>query len=225
MKGYAQGASIPSGLIGYWDFETLESDGESFANRGTAGATKYAQYVEKITGNGPAYCETRAVNNDQLGMPILPGTLDVKTTAKWDVAPGTLSDKGGTVAAGTAKVSYAAAGEYTPKLTLENMWGSDSKTIDFITVTAGTGLEDAVVEMMGVYPNPFTDFVNIMFAEEGVYTAQIVALDGRLIEDKVMSVAAGEGVRIDINGEQGTYILRILDNKGVAVRTMKLIKK
>lgn len=226
MNGYAEGATIPSGLIGYWDFETLESDGESFANRGTAGADKKAQYVEKITGNGPTYCETRAVNNDQLGMPILSGSLEVKTSAKWDVAPGTVSDKGGTLEEGTAKVSYAVAGEYTPKLTLENMWGSDSKTIDFITVTtAGSGVEQSVVEMMGVYPNPFTDFVNIMFAEEGVYTAQIVALDGRVIEDKVMSVAAGEGVRIDINGEQGTYILRILDNKGVAVRTMKLIKK
>ena len=106
------------------------------------------------------------------------------------------------------------------------MWGSDSKTIDYITVTTpGSAVEQSVVEMMGVYPNPFTDFVNVMFAEEGVYTAQIVALDGRVIEDKVMSVAAGEGVRIDINGEQGTYILRILDNKGVAVRTKKLIKK
>ena len=67
--------------------------------------------------------------------------------------------------------------------------------------------------------------VNIVFAEEGVYTAQIVALDGRIIEDKVMSVTANEGVRIDINGEQGTYILRILNDKGVALRTMKLIKK
>ena len=129
------------------------------------------------------------------------------------------------IEAGNAKVSYAIAGEYTPKLTLENMWGSDSKTIDYITVNTGTGIEESVVEMMGVYPNPFTDFVNIMFTEEGVYTAQIVALDGRLIEDKVMSVAANEGVRIDINGEQGTYILRILNDKGVAVRTIKLIKK
>ncbi|MBR5241439.1 MAG: T9SS type A sorting domain-containing protein, partial [Muribaculaceae bacterium] len=104
--------------------------------------------------------------------------------------------------------------------------GSDTKVIDFITINnPGTGLEESVVEMMGVYPNPFTDYVNIMFAEEGVYTAQIVALDGRVIEDKVMSVAANEGVRIDINGEQGTYILRILDANGVAVRTMKLIKK
>ena len=226
MNGYAQGASIPSGLIGFWDFETLDADGTSFSNRGTSGADKKAQYVEKITGNGPAYCETRAVNNDQLGMPILSGSLDVKTTAKWDVAPGTVVEKGGTVAAGTAKVSYAVTGEYTPILKLENMWGSDSKTIDFITVVPkGTGLEESVVEEMGVYPNPFTDFVNIMFTQEGVYTAQIVALDGRLVEDKVMSVAANEGVRIDINGEQGTYILRILDADGVAVRTMKLIKK
>ena len=225
MKGYATGATIPSGLLGYWDFETLESDGESFANRGTAGATKYAQYVEKITGDGPAYCETRAVNNEQLGMPILPGTLEVKTSAKWDVAPGTLTDKGGTLAAGTANVSYSAEGQYTPKLTLENMWGSDSKTIDFITVTTGSGLEDAVVEEMGVYPNPFTDFVNIMFTQEGVYTAQIVALDGRLIESKSLSVVANEGVRIDINGESGAYILRILNENGVAVRTMKIIKK
>ena len=226
MKGYAEGVTIPNGLIGYWDFETLDADGTSFSNRGTSGADKKAQYVEKITGNGPAYCETRAVNNDQLGMPILSGSLDVKTTVKWDVAPGTVVEKGGTVAAGTAKVSYAVTGEYTPILKLENMWGSDSKTIDFITVVPkGTGLEESVVEEMGVYPNPFTDFVNIMFTQEGVYTAQIVALDGRLVEDKVMSVAANEGVRIDINGEQGTYILRILDADGVAVRTMKLIKK
>ena len=225
MNGYPEGATIPDGLIGFWDFETLDADGTSFSNRGTAGTAKKAQYVEKITGNGPAYCETRAVNNDQLGMPILSGSLEVKTTAKWDVAPGTISDKGGTLEAGNAKVSYAIAGEYTPKLTLENMWGSDSKTIDYITVNTGTGIEESVVEMMGVYPNPFTDFVNIMFTEEGVYTAQIVALDGRLIEDKVMSVAANEGVRIDINGEQGTYILRILNDKGVAVRTIKLIKK
>ena len=106
------------------------------------------------------------------------------------------------------------------------MWGSDTKAIDFITINnPGTGLEESVVEIMGVYPNPFTDYVNIMFAEEGVYTAQIVALDGRVIEDKVMSVAANEGVRIDINGEQGTYILRILNANGVAVRTIKLIKK
>lgn len=105
------------------------------------------------------------------------------------------------------------------------MWGSDSRTIDFITVTQGTGLEDAVVEEMGVYPNPFTDFVNIMFTQEGTYTAQIVALDGRLIEDKQMSVNANEGVRIDINGESGAYILRILNEDGVAVRTMKIIKK
>ena len=226
MNGYAEGATIPNGLIGFWDFETLDADGTSFSNRGTAGASKKAQYVEKITGNGPTYCETRAVNNDQLGMPILSGSLEVKTSAKWDVAPGTISDKGGTLEAGTAKVSYAVTGEYTPKLTLENMWGSDTKVIDFITINnPGTGLEESVVEMMGVYPNPFTDYVNIMFAEEGVYTAQIVALDGRVIEDKVMSVAANEGVRIDINGEQGTYILRILDANGVAVRTMKLIKK
>ncbi|MBR5532786.1 MAG: T9SS type A sorting domain-containing protein [Bacteroidales bacterium] len=226
MNGYAEGATIPDGLIGFWDFETLDADGTSFSNRGKAGASKKAQYVEKITGNSPAYCETRAVNNEQLGMPTLSGSLEVKTTAKWDVAPGTLSDKGGTLAQGNAKVSYAISGEYTPKLTLENMWGSDSKTIDFIKITqAGSGVEQSVVEAMGVYPNPFTDFVNIVFAEEGVYTAQIVALDGRLIEDKVMSVTANEGVRIDINGEQGTYILRILNDKGVALRTMKLIKK
>ncbi|MBQ7820234.1 MAG: T9SS type A sorting domain-containing protein [Bacteroidales bacterium] len=225
MNGYAEGASIPSGLLGYWDFETLESDGESFPNRGTKGSSYKAQYVEKITGNGSTYCETRAVNNDQLGMPILPGSLEVKTTAKWDVAPGTVVETSGTAAAGTAKVSYAVEGQYTPKLTLENMWGSDSKTIDFITITQGTGLEDAVVEEMGVYPNPFTDFVNIMFTQEGVYTAQIVALDGRLIEDKQMSVNANEGVRIDINGESGAYILRILNEEGVAVRTMKIIKK
>ena len=224
MNGYQEGATIPGGLIGFWDFETLESDGCSFPNRGTAGSSKKAQYVEKITGDGAAYCETRAANNNQLGMPILNGSLDVTASLKWDVAPATISQTSGTKENGSVKISYDASGEYKPKLTLENMWGSDSKTIDYILVGL-SGLEKNVAEEMGVYPNPFEDFVNILFSAEGRYKIQIVALDGRLIEEKEFYASQGEGVRVDINGEQGVYILRVIDANGVAVRTMKLIKK
>jgi hypothetical protein len=77
---------------------------------------------------------------------------------------------------------------------------------------------------MGVYPNPFTDFVNLSFAKEGEYTIQIVALDGKLIESKQANVSTNEVVRLDVNGEKGMYIVKVLNANGTAVRTLKVIK-
>ena len=219
MNGYEEGATIPDGLVGYYDFEKINPDGYTFPNRGKAGADKKAEYM-KFNSD-----QTKLVpDNNQLGNPILNGSFEVKTDSVWIAKDATFHSVGGTLEDGKAEISYKASGEYKPQLKLENMWGSDSKTIDFIQV-GPSGIEESVAEVLGVYPNPFTDFVNIMFTKAGVYTVQIVALDGKLIETKELSVADGEGVRIDVNGDKGTYVLRILDERNIAVRTVKVIKK
>ena len=106
------------------------------------------------------------------------------------------------------------------------MWGSDSKSIEYITVIDPSGIEDIeAVETLGVYPNPFTDYVNLMFAKAGTYTVQIVAMDGKLIENKKLVVNDNEGIRVDVNGSKGTYIIRIINADNVAVRTLTVLKK
>ncbi|MEG1998888.1 MAG: hypothetical protein RR015_02625, partial [Bacteroidales bacterium] len=134
-------------------------------------------------------------SNDELGNPAISGSYEVKTTPKWSLPDAT----GITESGNSAVTSYAAEGTYTAGLTLGNMWGNDSKTlIDYVVVTFPDGVEESVIEVMGIYPNPFTDFVNIMFTKGGKYTAQIVALDGKLIETKELNVSDGEGVRVDV---------------------------
>ena len=83
------------------------------------------------------------------------------------------------------------------------MWGSDTKTVDIVVVPYPDGVEDSKVEEMGVYPNPFTDNVNLSFAKEGGYTIEIVAIDGKLIESKAVLVSTNEIVRVDVNGDAG----------------------
>ena len=225
MKGYE---TAPEGLQGYWTFETMtkDSDGNKvFPNLGKKGASYNAAIISTVGQKGENTSEvTETVingSNDELGNPMISGSYQVTTSAEWTLPSATVVSKEGT----TAKVSYNAAGEYTAGLTLKNMWGSDNETIDFVVVSNPDGIEESVVEMAGVYPNPFTDFVNLYFAEEGNYTIDVVALDGKTIESKAVTVASGEGVRLDINGEKGMYIVKVKNADNTAVRTLKVIKK
>ena len=222
MNGYPEGTEVPNGLLGFWDFETVNEDGYTFTNRGTKGtdAVWNADYV--TYNNGEVFGKP---NNDQSGIPLLSGSLDVTTTATWNIPGGNLQSTGGTKENGTAQVSYDASGQYTPSLTLENMWGSDSKSIEYITVTEPSGIEDVITaEALGVYPNPFTDYVNIHFNQAGSYKVQIVAIDGKVIETKQLEVNENEIVRLDVKGGAGQYLVRILNTDNVAIRTMTVIK-
>ncbi|MBR2476372.1 MAG: T9SS type A sorting domain-containing protein, partial [Bacteroidaceae bacterium] len=125
-----------------------------------------------------------------------------------------------------ATISYNATGTYTAGLTLKNMWGSsETKSVDIIIVPYPDGVEESVVEQMSVYPNPFTDYVNLSFAKEGKYTIEIVALDGKLIESKSLSVDTNEIVRVDIDGDKGIYILKVVAQNQSVVRTIKVVKR
>ena len=229
MKGFSE---APSGLQGYWTFENMvqvTENGETknvFPNLGKKGASYNAAIISTVGQKGENTSEvTETVingSNDELGNPMINGSYQVTTTAEWNLPNATIESKD----ANSVTVSYNASGTYTAGLTLKNMWGSDKKEmIDYIVVTVPDGIEESTVEMMGVYPNPFTDFVNLYFAEEGNYTIEIVALDGKTIESKAVTVASGEGVRLDINGEKGMYIIKVKNANNTAVKTLKVIKK
>ena len=105
------------------------------------------------------------------------------------------------------------------------MWGKDTQSVEIAVISWPDGVEDAVIEGMGVYPNPFTDFINMSFVKEGLYTIEIVALDGKLIESKQINATTNECVRVDVDGEKGMYIIKVKNNNGTAVRSLKVIKR
>ena len=227
MKGYSE---APSGLQGYWTFENMvqvTENGETknvFPNLGKKGASYQAALISTVGQKGENTSDVEetiiSASNDELGNPMISGSYQVTTNAEWSTPNATVVSNEGT----SAVVSYAAQGTYTSGLTLKNMWGSDNKTIDVVVVT-GSGIEESEAAKMSVYPNPFTDFVNLYFAEEGDYTIEIVALDGKLIESKAVSVLSGEGIRVDVNGDKGMYIIKVKNANNAAVKTMKVIKK
>ena len=221
MKGYA---TAPSGLQGYWTFENTITDATGlkvFPNLGQKGSSYTAAYVLMEEDGNNQVEKIIDGQNGELGNPMINGSLQVKTTKEWNLPSAVVEQS----TSDNATISYNAVGTYTAGLTLKNMWGSDIKSVEIAVIDWPYGVEDAVIEEMGVYPNPFTDFINMSFAKEGLYTIEIVALDGKLIESKQVNVTTNECVRVDINGEKGIYIVKVKNINGTAVRTMKLIKK
>ena len=224
MKGYT---TAPSGLQGYWTFETTTENSEGkkvFPNLGQKGSSYVAEMVSTLGEENASSGKVETVinaSNDELGNPMISGSYQVTTTPEWDTTEAELA----TLSNG-AKISYNATGTYTAGLTLKNMWGSsETKMVDIVIVPYPEGIEEAVVEHMSLYPNPFTDYVNLSFAKEGTYTIDIVALDGKLIESKSLSVEANEIVRVDVDGDKGIYILKVVAENQSVVRTIKVVKR
>ena len=224
MKGYS---SAPSGLQGYWTFETTQENSEGknvFPNLGQKGNSYVAEMISTLGAENGSTGITETVldaSNDELGNPMITGGYSVTTSAEWNLPNADVIS----TANKKATISYNAVGSYTAGLTLKNMWGSDTKSVDIVVVPYPYGVEESVVEEMGVYPNPFTDCINLSFVKEGAYTIEIVALDGKLIESKYVSVSANEIVRVDVNGDNGVYFVRVVADNGANIRTVKLIKK
>lgn len=65
---------------------------------------------------------------------------------------------------------------------MENGWGTDSKTFEFITVGNPDGVEEVNLEAeLKAYPNPFIDHVNVKFTVEGIYTVRICDMNGTIV--------------------------------------------
>lgn len=220
MKGY-EGREIPANLAGYWDFETINEDGSSFDNKGKGGDIK-AQMIKFEGGGGESTSGTGEVavkaNNNELGNPAISGSLEVKTTQTLK-APGANVTEGN----GSAELKYTSGGTYNVTLTVANRWGSDTRT-QAVVVTDATALDEAKIAELSAFPNPFTDAVNVMFAQEGTYEMGIYSVDGACLMKDVVEASQNEVVRVDLNAPKGIYILKVMkDNK--CVQVIKLSKQ
>ncbi|MEG2164465.1 MAG: T9SS type A sorting domain-containing protein, partial [Bacteroidales bacterium] len=147
----------------------------------------------------------------------------ITTVPKWKYKGATPSQTSGNGQAGFSTVTYDAPGIYTATLTLENGWGSSSKTINYIEI-AKTGIEDVTIEEMNAYPNPFENDVYVRFAEEGVYTVEIFDNAGRQLNRSSVNATVGEMVNIPVDGGSGIYFIKVRSNDTL-LKVMKVIKK
>lgn len=218
-------STIPENLLGYWDFETGVNSEDGFVSTGkkadvTAGVHEYIAATGEGMGNikyvAPTY---------KPGCPFVEGSnYKVVTKPSWSADKGSISDVAGNDVAGSANVSFAKVGTYNATLTLENGWGTDSKTINYIKVGTEDGIEEVSLESeLSAYPNPFINDVNICFAQDGEYTVRVYNLSGSLVAEKTQTIASGEFVTVSVNGEAGSYIAQIYQGSKL-VRAIKLIK-
>lgn len=226
MKGYGE-SEVPSALAAYYTFEDYDPATFRFKNIGKLGSSEdYDGYYIMQQGTGGENTSGAedihvAGNNSVTGNPALPGTLDIKTTAKFTAEGYPVV----TPTADGATATFPNDGTFDVTLTLSNAWGSDSMTkTDYIVVGTGVGINDEVVEDLGVYPNPFVDAVNVVFATEGNYTVNVFTVDGALCYSQNVIAMENEVKRIGVDGKAGMYLLQVMKD-GKVVKTVKVNKQ
>ena len=228
--------TIANDLMFYWDFESaavnkkFTSTGQGNTAQGFVTKASLAGTSDGVNNPDIASDENLVTPTLAAGSPFLAGSYPVNTTASWKFT-GTPVSKGtptagvdGADQSGTMSVGYDTEGEYVATLTLENDHGQDSRDITVYVVDGTVDLEGNVVENLSVYPNPFTDAVILTFAKAGNYTIEVMGLDGRLLKSGTVNASACQMSRIAVEGEAGTYLVRIKQQDKV-VQTLKLIKK
>lgn len=223
MNGYED---APEGLIAYYTFENKAED-ETFANLGKGGDLKGKVVVMEGSGgegtSSASYVQ-KAADNQHIGYPGIPGSLEIKTAPEWNLAGATLpAETNGK----ELKVTYKTAGTFNAGLMISNLWGKDSENLaEYITIVqGGTGIDKFDAELgLSVYPNPFVESVNMKFLESGEYSVNILDVKGNQIKSIVLKANEGEIVNVSVEGGQGMYLLQVMKD-GKLYRTLKLVKK
>ncbi|MGF0098876.1 endo-beta-N-acetylglucosaminidase [Prevotella sp. SGI.027] len=215
----APDAPKPEGL---WDFETEYGNDLKFASTGTMPSLKlaYAQIAEGSNEGQGSFKPIESVFYS--GSPFTPGTAYVvTTTVKWDAINGTLTNQTGDAKAGSAKVAYAADGDYTVTLTMANSYGKDVRSFPVIKVGTPSGVAGVEANQLRAYTVGEDLFVDC--AEAGQYNFAVYGIDGAQVLNQNLSVATGNKVRLHLP-KAGVYVLKVAKD-GKTLRSVKLIRK
>lgn len=224
MKGYKEG-QIPDGLQGYFTFETKEGN-SVFPNLGKGGEQHKAHLVVMVNSGGEntakADYQDATADNSVAGNPGIEGSLEITTKYTWKL-DGASSPA---VEGKTATVTYSNMGKVGATLTLTNQWGEATKTVEnLVEITSTTGINGVENEVeFAAYPNPFVESVNLRFAEAGVYTLNVLNVNGTLLQTNTLTTGAGEVTNVNVTGAKGLYLLQVMKN-GKTYKTIKLVKK
>lgn len=215
----------PTGLQGYFTFEDYKTDDDGyiyFPNKGkNSTAVKGAYMTISSTTNDVNTDNPQNQLTTALGVPTLTGVQKVSfESIKWilDGATHTQDESGNALA------TYSVDGSHPVTVTLTNSWGSTSKTYDdYIVVTGGTGVDEEVREDLMIYPNPFKEQANILFAQEGSYTVKVFDAQGKQVAEKNYHAAENEVCQLAFDAPEGLYYVTVMKN-GKCVRSFKVLK-
>lgn len=212
-----------NGPVAGWTFEKDAEDTSWFTSDITGTTAVQAARAEMVSGSGEGQGTYRALDPIYIsGSPFAPGqAYKVETLPSWRAPKGSLKDQTGNGEAGSAKVSYAADGEYQVTLTLTNSYGSASKVFQVIKVGNPTAIGSVDAADLRTYSVDKDLFVE--FTEAGKYAVQVYTQDGRLVASTVKDVNAGTKVHVQV-ATAGVYVMKVVKD-GKVVRAAKLLCK
>lgn len=76
---------------------------------------------------------------------------------------------------------------------------------------------------MNIYPNPFTESANLLFAEAGNYKISVYTTDGTLVNTTSYNVEAGDIKQLKVDG-YGMFFVTI-SKDGKNLKSFKITKK
>ena len=216
--------NIPSGLVAFWDLETVAGENKTFMSIGEL-SNKEAGRHAYTAGGGEGQGQFNWIDSYYTsGCPFLTGSAyKVTTLPTWKTKKAIVENIEGNDKAGSATVNYQFDGDYTVTLTLENSLGSDQKTFQMIKVGADVpeGIDDVTNDELAAYT---IDGVAVVeFAKEGNYNVSLYNTAGQKVAGKNATVAADDKMQIVIENK-GTYIL-VIEQDGKPVRSIKLFNK
>lgn len=219
------GNNLPEGVLAFFDFESNPGDDNMFVAKGKKAGVKggyYSLASGTTEGEGLVTYESPLFIS---GCPFIPGVdYKIETTPSWNINKSTLSEIVGNDKEGSVKATFPVAGDYTATLTLSNDLGSDKKEFQFIKVGDPAGIDDIVADGGEMRTYTIDDVLYLEVVNNGFYNVDIYGVNGQLVASKAQNVAAGDFMRIALNGAPGVYVVNVACD-GNKVKAFKVVKK
>ncbi len=220
--------ALPSGLIGYFDFETDADNDGLFTNLGknTFKAGMHTYKDTEVEGQGtllwrqPEYCT---------GCPFVKGNaFELTPTVSW-LAPGArIVETENEATKGYVRLSYSNTGanadDYPVHLTVANEYGEAHG--DLILRFNQNGIESVsqASNNLLVAPTFFESEIGITAPEDGHIVISLFTNEGRRVLANDFTVRTGETLKIYPDVPAGLYLLNV-SKEGRSLGTAKVIRR
>jgi hypothetical protein len=220
MHGFDKN-NLPANLLALWNFET-DSDNDFLPALGSAAGAKAYLYTIKegeLEGQGSKLFISPSFT---AGSPFAPAdSYHVATQPAWNAPCGNITGVKGNDTAGQARISFASEGNYTVSVTLENDYGSDSRTFPIFTVDEfGTGIDDIAADNLQVYTVGSDILISIPTTAD--YLVTVANTSGRNVATRSFSADTGSTLRLHLP-HPDIYILTIRSSQWTSPRSVKLL--
>lgn len=214
--------NLPADVLAFWGLETKAGANFTFPSAGSKAGVEAGCHEYAASGSEGQGVFSWIESEYTSGCPFISGTAyPVTTLPTWKAKKGIVSDVSGKDVAGSAKVSYAKAGDYEVTLTLANSLGQDQRTFRVIKVGVPDGIDNAAGAEMNVYTVDSQLFVEM--AEAGNYRLNVYNAAGKLAASEAQQFSAGAKAQLTLH-QKGVYVLSV-EKDGKVVRTVKLLRK